>query len=468
MQASHTWRKCRLTLLLPLLAATEFVENSAFTFAASQINHGLHATPLEFSLLLAAFTTGTMLMIALQQVLTRHWGYRRYLMLALGFFLGGALGSALSTRWGELILFRTLEGLGSGALFTSSRILVVHLFSGEERLFALRMYIAGLFGMTATGPILAAMLSQHGGWQYSFLTPVPFAGLAIIGIYLWMPHGVGLHEKPVRWSATPILVFTGAVFLVQLSLAAIRMVSRPLLQPGLLIAMIGGAMLWHLMARQRYHKEPFIRWQELRQPSYMTGLLLYSLYYLIANANNYLFPILTEHVMALPVQTVGWLSSFSASITWVTALLYLRWARQVPQKQWLMAGSCLLLLLSCLWLATAHETSTVPYLIPALVGKGMFGALLVLPLAGFTFRYLSDDHFGSGYQNKNLIRQLAISIGTAACSLATSGLQDSYKLSSAGATSQEAWRWAVSNVYLLLAAASCCMLVMLLAQKKLR
>lgn len=46
-------------------------------------------------------------------------------------------------------------------------------------------------------------------------------------------------------------------------------------------------------------------------------------------------------------------------------------------------------------------------LVAGLVAKGLFGVMLVLPVAGLTFRGLGDDAFAHGYQSRNLMRQLA-------------------------------------------------------------
>ena len=405
-------------------------------------------------------------MIAMQQVLSRHWGYRRYLMVALGLLLAGALGSARATGWPTLVLCRAVEGFGSGALFTSSRILVVQLLGREERPLALRTYIGGLFALSTAGPMLAAVLCEYSGWQSTYLAPIPFAALALLGVYLWMPASVGRDAQPVHWHIRPIVLFAAAIFLIQISLAAMRVESHPDLLPWAVWGAIGAALLCYCVAQQRQHKEPLIRWAELKHPGYLTGLALYSCYYLLSNANNYLFPVLTEHRLDLPMLTIGWLSSFAAVITWLTALLYLRWARHVPQKHWLMAGSCGLLCFSCTWFANTPALAGVPYLLPGLVAKGMFGALLVLPLAGLTFRDLKDAHFGSGYQNKNLIRQIAISLGTAASALEIPQLQRHYE--NAGVVGTVATPLAVSGVYQILAVACACMLVLVLVQTRLR
>ncbi len=60
----------------------------------------------------------------------------------------------------------------------------------------------------------------------------------------------------------------------------------------------------------------------------------------------------------------------------------------------------------------------------AVAAKGAFGVLFVLPLAGLTFRELSDPHFGPDYQLKNLLHHLMISTGIALAALGLApGLQ---------------------------------------------
>jgi len=466
MVTPHAWHKRRLMLLLPLLAATEFVENSAFTFSASQISRGLKASPLQFALLLAAFASGTMLMIALGQLLSRHWGFRRYLLLSLGLMLVGAAGSSMTAHWSALLLWRALEGFGSGALFTSSRILVVQLLAREDRPAALRTYISGLFGITASGPLLAAFWFAQAGWNATFLAPIPYALLAWLGVYRWLPAELGRHQQAVRWSVRPIVGFAAAVGLLQISLASIRVDARLHPLALALLAIVGAGLLWFWTLRQRHHVEPLVHWHALRNPGYLTGIALYSLYYLLSNASNYLFPVFTEHALGLPFTTIGGLSSGSAAITWLSALLYLRWARHLPPKHWLMAGSCGLLLLSCLWFAHTPGNAGAGYLLPGVLAKGMFGALLVLPLAGFTFRELADDHFGSAYQNKNLIRQLAIALGTAVSAAGVAGLQ----AGDTGMAAPVALQAALADMYRILALACGCMLILVLVlirQKKL-
>ncbi|HBD32284.1 MAG TPA: MFS transporter, partial [Cupriavidus sp.] len=54
-----------------------------------------------------------------------------------------------------------------------------------------------------------------------------------------------------------------------------------------------------------------------------------------------------------------------------------------------------------------------PALIVGLIGKGLFGVMVIIPIAGLTFGSLAGDDFAHGYRSKNLIRQIASSFASA-------------------------------------------------------
>ena len=415
-----------LVLLLPLLAATEFVENSSFVFASGRIVEGLGPHGPEFAWLLAAFLTGSMTAIALQQRVV-HWvGYRRHLMLSLLLFQLGGLGAWLTDGFGSLLVYRLLEGLGGGALFTSGRVLIVLLFSGSARVQAVRRFISVLFGLSVLGPLLATVLLALNGWKAVFVAPLPLALLCGLGVWRWVPADLGRKPEPIRAQLPLVLWLIIGIAFLQLGLSEARATPQWGVAHVIVLLAIGGLLFLAFWRHHERHPQPLFVWHGLRHPVYLMGLVFYGIYYLIANANAYLLPLFANHALGLSETAIGILSSASALITWVAAKGYIRFGARVQPKQKMMASAALLMALAGLGLAwfcfsgPAGVTQAGVYaLAGALVAKGVFTALFVLPLAGLTFRELSDAHFGSGYQAKNMIRHGMISIGTAFASVAT-------------------------------------------------
>ncbi|SCK05772.1 MFS transporter [Vogesella sp. LIG4] len=401
-----------LMLLLGLITAVEFFENAMFVFAASHVMGGIDASPREFALVQAAYAVGSMLMIVKQQWLTRHYGYRHYLVASLALFVLGALGSAASGSLIALALARFVQGVGGGALFTSSRILVNLLFAPADRPRALKYFMLQIFSASAFGPAVAALCVESLGWQSIFLVAIPPALLALALCWLLLPE-MPRSEAAGAYSAWPLLLFAAAVICLQLMLSQARydFFAHPLRL--LLMTVAGGALLAGFLWQQYRHPDPILHVRELNSPVYLAGLALYFLHYFLSNFSGYLFPVFAEQALALPLRTVGWLNSAAGIVGVAVALAYVSWGRRLPSKKPLMLLGALAMAVTAWWFAALPANATPGTLLPGLLAKGLFSVLLVLPVAGLTFRELGDQRFAHGYQGKNLMRQIAGSIATA-------------------------------------------------------
>jgi DHA2 family multidrug resistance protein len=411
-----SWRidkKRLLMALLGLVVGVEFLENGMFVFASSHIIGGVDAAPREFAQVQAAYAIGSMLMIVLQQWLSRHFGYRRYLAGAIALFMAGALVSANAGDLPGLTLGRLIQGVGGGALFTSSRVLVPTLFAPADRPRALKYFMVTIFGIGALAPLLAATLVEEWGWHWIFLSVLPVAALTLAGVWTLLPDGAGRGSAPVRWAVGPLVLFALAISCVQWGLTEARYEAFAHPAQLAMVAMLGCALLVGFLLHQWRHDEPLLRLRELRHPTYLAGLGLYFIYYFLSNFSNYLFPIFAERSLGLPLATAGWLTAFSATVSLVGAYAYIRFSARMPRKKLLMAAGPLALVASAWLFARLPPGAPWGALGLGLAVKGLFGVMMVLPVAGLTFRDLDEERFAHGYQSKNLLRQIAGSFSAA-------------------------------------------------------
>lgn len=441
----HAQRKQALMTLLGLLTALEFFENTMFVFGAAHIMGGIDAAPEEFVRAQAAYAVGSLVAMVLQQRLAQRFGYRRYLSGAVGLFVLGLLGCAQSQGIGQMVVARLVQGAGGGAFFTSSRVLVTQLFALADRPPALRRFMALVFGASAIAPASCAWLIEHWGWPWVFYCVLPAALLVWAGVWLLLPSGAGrvpgtrlMGSLPAaraapasaaggaRWrrtlgrlapgvqAAVPLLWFALGVVCLQLAVSQARF--DVLAHPGRLALMgasgvaVLGAFLW----RQWHHPEPLLHLRMLHSPVYLMGLGLYFVHYFLTNFSAYLFPIYAERGLGLPLQTTGWLNSLAATGSLLAAWCYIRFmARRFTRKRGIMLAALGCMVFCALWLSGMPAGAPAQALAPALLAKGVFGALMVLPVAGLTFRELGDRRFAHGYQGKNMMRQVAASASSA-------------------------------------------------------
>lgn len=418
----HREKQRLLMLLLGALVGMEFLENGMFVFGSAHILGGIGAAPQEFAQVQAAYAVGSMLMIALQQWLTRHFGYRHYLLLALLLFGVGDMASATADQLGQLTTARLVQGMGGGAFFLSSRVLIPLLFAVPQRSQASRYFMLSIFGVGMVAPVLSAWLVEQWGWRWVFWSVLPLVPLLALGVQRLLPRHLGKSEDPVRWSVAPPLLFVLAIGCVQWSFSEARfeLFGRP--EHLALVVLVGVVLLGLFGMHQWRNDEPLLHLRDLAQPGFLAGMALYALYYFIVNFSNYLFPQFAEQALGLPLLTTGWLNSFSGLVSLLAALVYMRYAAQVANKRALMMSGCIAMAVGASWLALLPPNAPISALLGALAIKGLFGVLMVLPVAALTWRSLGDRHFAKGYQSKNLLRQMTASLASATAAVA---LQDS-------------------------------------------
>lgn len=409
---SHQQRQTLVMMLLGLTTGVEFLENIMFVFASSHIVGGIDADPRSFALVQAAYAVGSMMMILKQQWLAQRFGYRYYLTGSLMLFMAGTLMAATSTGLPQMVGARFMQGVGGGALFTSCRILVNLMFGPADRPRASRIFMLGIFGASALAPAFAAELVEHGVWQDVFYGVLPFAALAALGCWALLPDAEARDDMEGP-ALGPLLLFGVAIVALQTSMTEARfdIFSHPL--RVVFIAAIALALLAAFLWHQWHHESPVLRLRALRQPVYMTGLAMYFVYYMISNLSGYVFPIYAEQALRFPLATTGWLNTLAAVISLAGIWVYLRVARKLTHKKPVMVSGLLLMAGAMTYFSLMPPDVGPPALIAGLVGKGLFGVMVIIPIAGLTFQSLAGDDFAHGYRSKNLIRQIASSFASA-------------------------------------------------------
>jgi MFS family permease len=119
-------------------------------------------------------------------------GRKPILLVGIGLFVAGSLGSGgASTIW-QLVAWRVVQGLGAGAMQPVALTVVGDIFSLEER-GRVQGYFSALWGfMGIAGPLLGGLIVRVLSWRWVFYINVP-SGLAAAAL-LW----VGLHERVER------------------------------------------------------------------------------------------------------------------------------------------------------------------------------------------------------------------------------------------------------------------------------
>ncbi len=139
--------------------------------------------------------------------------FGRKVMLIIGvcLFLAGSWLSGASQNMNELIAFRTIQGLGAGALFPIVLAIIGDLYSPRER-----GRFQGLFGAVfalsfIVGPFIGGWITDNISWHWVFYVNVPF-GVASLAVLATVLPSAGHRQASIRdLDYVGIVLFTAGV-----------------------------------------------------------------------------------------------------------------------------------------------------------------------------------------------------------------------------------------------------------------
>jgi MFS family permease len=404
--------------VLGLVTATDFAATLSLLVASEAVRKGVHATPGQFIWILTAYAVTGTAVIPLIERLARRWHYRSLMAGGLLLFLAGALGAAVSHTIAQAVLARAVQGLGGGGLFTLSRVYLQLAVPAPLRAHCARNYMVGLFGGTALVPWLTALLVEGWGWRAVFLLQGAFA-LPVLGI-TWSHLKVERHTPRslgrVDWPMTLGFVLGMLLLLHGLEDWTLRALD------GTHLALFAVAVAVLAFAAWRLHRDadPLLDMRVLNGRRYLAGLGFYGFYYLINGAASFIYPKLFRNGMGLSFTATGALLSLAAGTTFALIPL-LSMLQRFHDRRRVIAAGFALGALAMAWMAFRAEAGMAfGDLMASMVLKGLFPLLVVVQVAGLTYREVAHEDFIHAYALKNIMRQLA---GVFAVGLASHGWQ---------------------------------------------
>jgi len=132
---------------------------------------------------------------------------RRLMLVGIAIFVLGSMLCGAAQSMEALVLFRAVQGLGGGAIYALSFIVVGVLYPPQERA-KMQGIISGIWGVAAIlGPLAGGLIVEHWDWRWAFFVNLPVATLAVALIV------VGLKEAE-RERRAHKLDFAGTLMLL--------------------------------------------------------------------------------------------------------------------------------------------------------------------------------------------------------------------------------------------------------------
>ena len=210
----------RLALLVASCYFMENLDGTIVTTAAPKLRTALHASSTAIGLLIATYLITFAVFIPVGNWLMSRMGERRLFLSAIAMFTLASLLCALSHNLTELVLARSVQGVGAALMVPVGRIVVLANAPKTDIMRLVAYIVWPSLLAPALAPLVGGVIVTFASWRWLFLPNVPL-GLAafIAGLILMKPstrrhvEGAGLDWRGLLLTAVSLggLVYSAFV-----------------------------------------------------------------------------------------------------------------------------------------------------------------------------------------------------------------------------------------------------------------
>ncbi|CAH0056890.1 unnamed protein product [Clonostachys solani] len=154
--------------------------------------------------------------------LSQSFGRKALLLISIGFFAVGSIITATAEEFTRVLIGRSIQGTGGGAIMTMVEILITDLVPLRHRGTYFGYQSAAAAVGTAVGPLLGGGFTDTIGWEWIFWINVPLCVLGFVAVAVFLKlhkvHGE-FTTKMARFDWPGVMLLTAPLtgFLVSIS-----------------------------------------------------------------------------------------------------------------------------------------------------------------------------------------------------------------------------------------------------------
>lgn len=199
----------RLALLVAACYFMENLDGTIITTAAPKLRAALGVSSTAIGLLIATYLMTFAVVIPVGNWLMSRLGERRLLLSAIAVFTVASMLCAVSDDLSELVIARSLQGVGAALMVPVGRVVVL---ANAEKTDIMRL-VAYIVWPSLLAPVVAPLVGgvivTFGSWRWLFLPNVPL-GVIAFGVGAMIMRPSTRHAAPAAALDWRGMILTGA------------------------------------------------------------------------------------------------------------------------------------------------------------------------------------------------------------------------------------------------------------------
>lgn len=410
----------RLTRIVPLIVAVAFlmenIDASVLSTSLPAMAVDLATDPIHLKLVLTSYLLALAVFIPASGWAADKFGARVVFRAAILVFALGSIACGLSQTLGQLVLARTLQGIGGSMMMPVGRLILLRTVPRDGLVSALAwLTVPALLG-PVMGPPLGGYITTYFHWRWIFWINIPLAVLGIVLVTLLIPN---IRETATGRFDLKGFVLAGpglAAFLTGLTLAGLNL--APLW--GVLALVLGGMALTFGFVRHALRvADPLVDLRLLMLPTFRIAVMAGSLFRMSVGALPFLLPLMFQLGFGMTAFDSG-LLTFSSGM----GAMAMKFAAQPLLRRFgfrgVLMGNAVISGVLILGPAFFIQVTPVPVIVAVLVAGGLSRSLQFTSINAIGYAEVPAERLSSATSFTAVLQQLSGSVGI---TLAAMGLE---------------------------------------------
>jgi EmrB/QacA subfamily drug resistance transporter len=381
-----------------------FIDSTVVNVALPAIQSSFQATVVGVQWVVESYGLFLAALILTGGSLGDVLGRRRVFLIGVVVFAIASLSCGLAQSIEQLIIMRSVQGLGAALLVPGSLAIISACFDEKRRGAAIGTWSGFTAITTAIGPVLGGWLVQHASWRWAFLINLPIAA-AVVGLSLWqVPESRGAADAP-DWIGT-LFATLGLGGLVAGLIESVSLGWKDPLVSGSLF--VGFACLAVFLFIEDRTTSPIVPLRLFRSPLFSAANLLTLFVYAAIGIFFFLFPLNLIQVQGYSATAAG-----AAALPLILLMFTLsRWSGSLVTRYGpklpLIVGPLVVALGFVLFaMPSATRGSYWTTFFPGVVVLGFGMAVTVAPLTTVVMNSAGPNNTGAASGINNAIARVA-------------------------------------------------------------